>query len=325
MSTNHLMKACLAAVLALGLVACSSSDSGTDTSMPTEPPAPTPVAVTLPSDLPAEYEPAAGDMTIQPGSSDTSNGVVFSCASDGEACMVTVAADGTVSSTGGTVTAMLTQAVADLVASRDDAGHPSHPANGGEHGHHGCPDSGQRRERRLDRCRGKRRRDGGHRCASGGGCRDRAECRRSGQSSRLWSRPPVTPSARPRWPARSAMDAAADAEEEGQMRVQAKPCMRRWTGRLRAGPRLATSALLRQGFGLQSDGSALKINVATGAGSLTSDPDGSIGVTLDAGDSAGSLGSWAGTNYAHTSFVTKVMNEAVVYSNQSGADADVPQ
>ncbi len=38
MFNNHLMKVCLAAVFAIGLAACSSSDNGTDTSMPTDPP-----------------------------------------------------------------------------------------------------------------------------------------------------------------------------------------------------------------------------------------------------------------------------------------------
>ncbi len=41
MFNNHLMKVCLAAVFAIGLAACSSSDNGTDTSTPTEPPPPT--------------------------------------------------------------------------------------------------------------------------------------------------------------------------------------------------------------------------------------------------------------------------------------------
>ena len=41
MFNNHLMKACLAAVFAIGLAACSSSDSGTQTSEPTTPTTPT--------------------------------------------------------------------------------------------------------------------------------------------------------------------------------------------------------------------------------------------------------------------------------------------
>ena len=40
------------------------------------------------------------------------------------------------------------------------------------------------------------------------------------------------------------------------------------------------------------------------------------GVTLKAGADAGSLGSWSGMNYAHTNADTKVMNEAVVYTNR---------
>ena len=60
----------------------------------------------------------------------------------------------------------------------------------------------------------------------------------------------------------------------------------------------------------------LLIDAATGAGALPTadgDPD---PVTLKAGDSAGSLGGWAGTNYAHTDAGTKVVNEAVVYNNK---------
>ena len=47
------------------------------------------------------------------------------------------------------------------------------------------------------------------------------------------------------------------------------------------------------------------------------DPAGLVSVSLKAGDSAGSLGSWSGTNYAHTDSVTKVVNEAVVYTNRA--------
>ena len=39
--------------------------------------------------------------------------------------------------------------------------------------------------------------------------------------------------------------------------------------------------------------------------------------SMKAGDSAGALGSWAGTHYAHTHAVTKVSNSAVVYTNQA--------
>ena len=101
----------------LPILAACGGGGGDDTPPP---PPPTPVDVALPSNLPAEYAPAAGMMTIQAGESMASNGVVFSCASGGEACMVTVAADGSASSTGGMVTTALTQAVADIVASRSN-------------------------------------------------------------------------------------------------------------------------------------------------------------------------------------------------------------
>ena len=62
----------------------------------------------------------------------------------------------------------------------------------------------------------------------------------------------------------------------------------------------------------------LVINATAGAGSFETgtDPDGSDGVTLKAGESAGSLGGWAGTHYADTNATTKVVNAAVVYNNK---------
>ena len=49
-------------------------------------------------------------------------------------------------------------------------------------------------------------------------------------------------------------------------------------------------------------------------GTLAADPP---AVTLRAGDSAGSLGDWGGTHYAHTNLGTKVSNSAIVYTNQA--------
>ena len=67
----------------------------------------------------------------------------------------------------------------------------------------------------------------------------------------------------------------------------------------------------------------LTVNAAAGAGSLpaASDPG---AVILQAGTSAGSLGDWAGTNYALTSGTgdSKVTNEARVYTNQGAADTE---
>ena len=61
----------------------------------------------------------------------------------------------------------------------------------------------------------------------------------------------------------------------------------------------------------------LAIDAAAGAGALpdATNPD---SVTLEAGDSAGSLGGWMGTHYAHTAGTgaSKVSNAAVVYDNK---------
>ena len=69
---------------------------------------------------------------------------------------------------------------------------------------------------------------------------------------------------------------------------------------------------------LSADGSELPVDAAAGAGALPDTGDGSdpASVTLEAGDSAGALGSWNGTNYAHTDTGTKVVNAAVVYTNK---------
>ena len=65
----------------------------------------------------------------------------------------------------------------------------------------------------------------------------------------------------------------------------------------------------------------LAIDAADGAGTFDTGDD-PASVTLTAGDSVGSLGSWAGTMYSHTmgSGPNKVTNQAVVYTNR-GAHA----
>jgi len=65
-----------------------------------------------------------------------------------------------------------------------------------------------------------------------------------------------------------------------------------------------------------SDG--LAIDAVENAGALATNPG---PVTLMAGDSAGSLGGWMGTNYAHMDAETKVENAAVVYNNQGSPDS----
>lgn len=94
----------LAVCLALVLAGCGGGDS----SMTAAPPAPAPMPVSL-SGVTTGGEgytaPEAGAIEIAAGMSATSGDVTFMCASGGDDCSVTVAADGTVTATGGTVTA----------------------------------------------------------------------------------------------------------------------------------------------------------------------------------------------------------------------------
>ncbi len=112
-----------AAVLALGLAACGGGGdddtAGAPTTMPDPTPDPKPTAMVMIPDamyLSAANMPMAGEMEIAPGGSYTSGGVTFSCPADGDACEVEVMADGSVTSTGGAATAMLTEAATTQVA-----------------------------------------------------------------------------------------------------------------------------------------------------------------------------------------------------------------
>ncbi|MYD98807.1 MAG: hypothetical protein F4X98_15665 [Gammaproteobacteria bacterium] len=116
MFNNHLMKVCLAAVFAIGLAACSSSNDQATAPEPepmpepTEPAPPPTANVMIPDQmyLDADNMPAAGTLTIMAGGTSTSGGVIFSCPAGGMACEVTITADGSVTSTGGAATAALT-------------------------------------------------------------------------------------------------------------------------------------------------------------------------------------------------------------------------
>ena len=106
-SMRTLMFAGLAAA-GLALAGCGGGGSSSTSGPATEPP--TPVNVALPGNVPAGMAPS-GSHTIAAGGTATSNGVTFTCAAGGEACVVMVAADGSsATSTGGTVTASLSQA-----------------------------------------------------------------------------------------------------------------------------------------------------------------------------------------------------------------------
>ena len=100
----RMMTAVSIVTLALTVNGCGGGSSRTPAA-----PAPTPVTVSMAmvTEGGAGYmAPQAGQFTIAAGGTMTRGSVTFTCAAGGEGCMVTVAADGTVTSTGGMVTAM---------------------------------------------------------------------------------------------------------------------------------------------------------------------------------------------------------------------------
>ena len=118
MSTNRkLTTICFAAALAFGLAACGGGGG----SPPVTPPAPKDVSL---ADVTPGYNvPGAATHMIKAGASVDNGDVMFSCAADGDDCTVMVANDGSVKSTGGTVTAAdsasYTQRRADQKAADD--------------------------------------------------------------------------------------------------------------------------------------------------------------------------------------------------------------
>ena len=115
-----------ALALSLALAGCgggggssTSTSGGPSTTMPTggQQPAPTTVALTeVTTDDEGYMAPEAGTIEIEAGMSATSGTVTFMCAAGGDDCTVTVADDGTVTSTGGTVTAMNSEAFQTALA-----------------------------------------------------------------------------------------------------------------------------------------------------------------------------------------------------------------
>ena len=94
---------------AVSIVALALAASGCGGGSSKTPTAPTPMSVSMASvteDGAGYMAPEAGTLMIDAGMSRTSGSVTFACAAGGEGCTVMVAADGSVTSTGGMVTAM---------------------------------------------------------------------------------------------------------------------------------------------------------------------------------------------------------------------------
>ena len=117
---RKLTTAAAVAALAFGLAACGGGgDDSTEAPVTTPMPMPPPTASVMVPDamyLDADNMPAAGHTLIAAGESATNNGVIFSCPAGGEDCDVDVAADGSVTSTGGVATAALSAAAMTQVA-----------------------------------------------------------------------------------------------------------------------------------------------------------------------------------------------------------------
>ncbi|MCY4546837.1 MAG: hypothetical protein OXC28_00600 [Defluviicoccus sp.] len=105
---NQLAAAQMALASALALSGNEDAPENQPPAMPD--PEPTPVAVAVPDAgyLDDDNMPMAGTHMLAAGETATSGGVTFLCAEGGDACEVTIADDGSVEATGGTVTASLT-------------------------------------------------------------------------------------------------------------------------------------------------------------------------------------------------------------------------
>ena len=102
--TRSLLAACSIVALTAVMYGCVHSSDDPAPEPMTEMPAPDPVDVDM-SGVDDGAMAAAGTYMIAAGGMHTAGDVTFSCAAGGDACSVTVAADGTASSTGGMVTA----------------------------------------------------------------------------------------------------------------------------------------------------------------------------------------------------------------------------
>ena len=94
------------AAAAISVAACSGGGSSTTEVPAPMPMEPVPVNVSLAGVTPGYMALAAGTVDVPAGESMDHGDVTFACAAGGDDCAVTVAGDGTVTATGGTVTAM---------------------------------------------------------------------------------------------------------------------------------------------------------------------------------------------------------------------------
>lgn len=300
---SSLRAAALAAVCGALLVGCGGGSSE-DTPMGRSDTTP-PMSVTLPADLPSDYAPAAGSMAMIPaGESRTLNGVMFSCASGGESCEVMVAANGDVSSTGGMVTATLTKAVSDILAS----------------GSNRATREAQRSAANMAIAAATTAVGDVNNDSSDADVTS-AETAVTAAQKAVMDATALTPGEREQLMNQVTM-AKGNLDTAIKNRMDADNAAMKKAGRemyaaLAGNATPNTTALDNiTTAGTVLTRTTLTINAESGAGALPDATDPNI-VTLEVGDAAESLGDWQGMHYGLTTGTgaAKVTNEALVYTN----------
>ena len=130
--SNKLVAVCLVAAFSMVMYGCGGGGSSstpevpttpdpTDPTDPTDPPAPMTHDVDLSTLLAGYNTVPAGEHMIDAGMDMDVGDATFTCPAGGDACTVTVAADGTATSTGGAATAAPSMAATDRKAADDEA------------------------------------------------------------------------------------------------------------------------------------------------------------------------------------------------------------
>ena len=130
--SNKLVAVCLVAAFSMVMYGCGGGGSSstpevpttpdpTDPTDPTDPPAPMTHDVDLSTLLAGYNTVPAGEHMIDAGMDMDVGDATFTCPADGDACTVTVADDGTATSTGGAATAAPSMAATDRKAADDAA------------------------------------------------------------------------------------------------------------------------------------------------------------------------------------------------------------
>ena len=304
---KKLMTVCCAAVLAFGLAACGSSSDDNDMPVMTDgdmPDGTMPVTVDL-TNVTDGTTAEAGTLDIEAGMSGKSGNTAFACAAGGDDCTVTVTVDDddtvTATSTGGMVMAGQAVEVDPAIGQREAISSAITAANIAVGVVTDAATDGEVAAADMAIATAKMA------IADAANVPAEEAAANSGTVSVL-----ETALANAKTSRTTAMNAA----DEGERKAMAA------AGKALHGA-MGTDPL---NF-LDADNA-----VSLGSSGLTVNPNGDTdddaagglaAVTLEAGDDAGALGSWNGKHYIHTDAGSKVLNHAVVWTNQ-GAPMSTP-